>query len=596
MFGSNYHQEIVFAVIAMAFVLFIWGRWRFDLVALFTLLILVLTDIVPPREAFTGFAHPAVITVASVLIIGRSLANVGVADSINRLLLTLGPGKLIQLAALTGLTVLLSAFMNNVGALVLMMPVAIETARRTGRSPSFLLMPLAFGSLLGGLITAIGTPPNMVIATIRNDMGNAPPFGMFEFSPVGLGVAAAGFIFIVLIGWRLIPSRTSPSGALDAFSIQEYVTEIVVPADATMAGSILGEIKNSMDADFDIVGLIRNETKYDAPSTLQTILAGDILIIEGDPKDLQELLSVTGFQIAGGDGSVTWSSNKGDLITSEAVIAPNSELEGRTPSGIDMLKRYGINLLAVSRQGEHIQERLSSLRLAIGDVLLVQGNPGSVREGLRSMGVLPLVGRDIRLNRPKQHAPLVISIFIVAIILAATNVISIQIAFVSAAFLMILAGSVSLREAYDSVNWPVIVLLAAMIPIEGALVSTGGSLTIADAINSIGAHGSLALTLLIILVATMILSGVVNNTAAAVIMAPIAIDVAVGMGVGIDPLLMAVAVGASAAFLTPIGHQSSTLVMGPGGYKFTDYWRVGLPLSLVVIAVSIPLIIFVWTP
>ena len=351
-----------------------------------------------------------------------------------------------------------------------------------------------------------------------------------------------------------------------------------------------------MDADFDIVGLIRNETRYDAPSTLQTILAGDILIIEADPEDLQELLSVTGFQIAGGDGSVTWSSNKGDLTTSEAVIAPNSELEGRTPPGIDMLKRYGINLLAVSRQGEHICERLSSLRLAIGDVLLVQGRPGSVREGLRSMGVLPLVGRDIRLNRPKQNTPLVITIFLVAIILTATNVISLQIAFVSAAFLMILVGGVSLREAYDSVNWPVIVLLAAMIPIEGALVSTGGSLTIADAINSIGAQGSLALTLLIILTATMVLSGVVNNTAAAVIMAPIAIDVAVGMGVNIDPFLMAVAVGASAAFLTPIGHQSSSLVMGPGGYRFTDYWRVGLPLSIVVIAVSIPLIIFVWAP
>lgn len=596
MFGSAYHQEIVFAVIAMAFVLFIWGRWRFDLVALFTLLILVLTDIVPPREAFTGFGHPAVITVASVLIIGRSLTNSGVADSINRLLSTLGHGKLIQLTALTGLTVLLSAFMNNVGALVLMMPVAIETARRTGRSPSFLLMPLAFGSLLGGLITAIGTPPNMVISTIRSDMGNAPPFGMFEFTPVGLAVAVAGFAFIVLIGWRLIPSRITPSGNLDAFSIQEYVTEIIVPPDATMAGSILGEIKNAMDADFDIVGLIRNDTRYDTPSTLQTIMGGDILIIEADPEHLQELLSVTGFQIAGGDRSMTWSSNKGELITSEAVIAPNSDLEGRTPSGIDMLKRYGINLLAVSRQGEHIRERLSTLRLAIGDVLLVQGNPISVREGLRSMGILPLIGRDLRLSRPKQQSTVVISIFVLAIILAATNIISIQIAFVGAAFILILIGSVSLREAYDSVNWPIIVLLAAMLPIEGALVSTGGSATIAEAINSIGAHGSLALTLIIILTGTMFLSGIVNNTAAAVIMAPIAIDVAMGMGVSIDPFLMAVAVGASAAFLTPIGHQSNTLVMGPGGYKFTDYWRVGLPLSLVVIAVSIPLIMYVWAP
>ena len=261
-----------------------------------------------------------------------------------------------------------------------------------------------------------------------------------------------------------------------------------------------------------------------------------------------------------------------------------------------MLKRYGINLLAVSRQGEHIRERLSTLRLAIGDVLLVQGNPISVREGLRSMGILPLIGRDLRLSRPKQQSTVVISIFVLAIILAATNIISIQIAFVGAAFILILIGSVSLREAYDSVNWPIIVLLAAMLPIEGALVSTGGSATIAEAINSIGAHGSLALTLIIILTGTMFLSGIVNNTAAAVIMAPIAIDVAMGMGVSIDPFLMAVAVGASAAFLTPIGHQSNTLVMGPGGYKFTDYWRVGLPLSLVVIAVSIPLIMYVWAP
>jgi di/tricarboxylate transporter len=261
-----------------------------------------------------------------------------------------------------------------------------------------------------------------------------------------------------------------------------------------------------------------------------------------------------------------------------------------------MLSRYGINLLAISRQGERIQERLGNMRLAVGDVLLIQGRFDAVMEGLRRMGGLPLVERDLRLGRARPKPPLAVGIFGLAIVLTATGVLSIQVAFVGAALLLAVSGSLTLREAYQSINWPVIVLLGAMIPIEQALVSTGGSETIADALNFANGDMSQALTLLIVLGVTMVLSGIVNNTAAAVIMAPIAIDMAGGLGASADPFLMAVAVGASAAFLTPIGHQSNTLVMGPGGYRFTDYWRMGLPLSILVAVVAVPVIMVVWSP
>ncbi len=595
-------QAFVFIVIGAALALFLWGRWRFDLVALVTLLVLVVADrtpfvdapLVPAADAFAGFGHPAVVTVAAVLIIGRSLANSGVSDGINKRLAKLGGGRLIQLAAITGLTVLLSAFMNNIGALALMMPVAIETARRTGWSPSYILMPLAFGSLLGGLLTAIGTPPNIVIATFRAETGQ-DPFRMFDFLPVGLAVAVAGLAFIVLIGWRFIPRRRTAALDPQTFSIQAYVTEVNVPARARMAGRLLGEIKNAMDADVNVVGLIREERRYEAPSTLQEVKPGDVLIIEADPEDLNELIAATGFEIAGSDRSARNADGE-EMVTAEAVVSPNSELESRTPSEIDMLARYGINLLAISRQGEHIQERLGNMRLAVGDVLMIQGRSDAVMEGLRRMGGLPLVERDLRLGRSRPKPHLAMGIFAAAILLTATGALSIQVAFVGAALLMAISGSLTLREAYQSVNWPIIILLGAMIPIGDALVSTGGSETIAEALNFSGGDMPHALTLAIVIAVTMVLSGIVNNTAAAVIMAPISMDMAAGLGASPDPFLMAVAVGASAAFLTPIGHQSNTLVMGPGGYRFTDYWRMGLPLSIVVVAVAVPAIMVVWPP
>ena len=464
--------------------------------------------------------------------------------------------------------------MNNVGALVLMMPVAIETARRTGLSPSRILMPLAFGSLLGGLLTVIGTPPNIVIATFRAETGQ-DPFRMFDFLPVGIAVAAVGIVFIVLLGWRLIPRRRSRALDPQAFSIQEYLAEVSVPAGARMAGRLLGEIKNAMDADFGVVGLIRDERRFEAPSTLQEIRTGDVLIVKADPKVLDELIAVSGFEMAGSDGSASRSGHGDEIVVLEAVVAPDSDLEGRTPSQIGMLARYGINLLAIARGGERIQERLGDVRLTVGDVLLLQGRSDAVMEGLSRMGGLPLVERDLRLGRPRPKPIITVAIFGLAIALTASGVLSVQVAFVGAALLMAVSGAVTLREAYESVNWPIIILLGAMIPIEGALVSTGGSGTIAGFLNAAGGDTPDYLILLIVLAVTMVLSGIVNNTAAAVIMAPIAIDIARDLGVSVDPFLMAVAVGASAAFLTPIGHQSNTLVMGPGGYRFADYWRDG---------------------
>ena len=586
-------QTFLFIAIGVALVFFLWGRIRYDLVALLTLLVLVVGGLVPTGSAFSGFGHPAVITVAAVLVIGRSLANSGVSEFISKRLGRLGDDRFVQIFALTCLTVTLSAFMNNVGALALLIPVATETARRTGLSPSRLLMPMAFGSLLGGLITVIGTPPNIVIATFRTQTG-ADPFRMFDFAPVGLAVAAAGVAFIVLVGWRLLPRRrTRPLDPRD-FGTHEYVAEVVVPEGARMAGRLVGEIKNAIDADFEMVRLIRDQRQFEAPSTLQEVRADDVLLVRADPRVLEELIGLTGFQMAGSAGHDQPPPERGEVVVLEAVVAPDSELAGRTSSEVNLLGEYGINLLAVARGGETIRERLGDLYLAVGDVLLLQGRSESLDEGLRRLGGLPLVERNLRLGRRRPKPLIAVGIFGAAIGLTATGVLAVEVAFLGAAILMAVAGSLSLREAYESIDWPILILLAAMIPIGEAMVSTGGSLVIADALNVGAGNVPNFLILAIVLVVTMVLTGIVNNTAAAVVMAPIAIDVASSLGASSDPFLMAVAVGASASFLTPIGHQSSILVMGPGGYRFTDYWRMGLPLSILVAVVAVPVITLVW--
>jgi di/tricarboxylate transporter len=587
-------QMAVFAILLATLVFFVWGRWRYDLVALAALLLVFIAGLVPTDQVFLGFGHPAVVTVAAVLVISRGLLNAGVIDALSRHLSKVGTRPMPQVAALTAIVIVSSGFMNNVGALALLMPVAIWMSRRSGRSPSLLLMPLAFGSLVGGLITLIGTPPNIIIALFREETGKSA-FGMFDFSPVGAGVALAGLLFIALLGWRLTPRREGQSPPEELFEIDSYISEVLIPEDSKFVGQTLFHLTSAMEKETEavVVDLVRRDRHMPAPSWYEILQAGDILLVEAAPEDLKTLVEDFGVKLAESKTHPKATLGSEDIRLMEAVIAADSPLAGKTAASLHLRHYYGVNLLAIARRGRQLQRQLGQTQLVVGDILLLQGSDASLQAMLKDFKCFPLAERGLQIGRPSK-VMLAVGIFAAAMLLSTFNVLPVQIAFVAAAVIMILVGLVPLKDIYESIDWPVIVLLGAMFPMGHALESTGGARLIAEQLLILSGHLPPMGTLAVLLVGTMLLSNVVNNAAAAVLMAPIAITLAEGMAVSVDPLLMTVAVGASCAFLTPVGHQSNALVMAPGGYRFGDYWHLGLPLSLVVTVVAVPLILFFW--
>ncbi|MHA6476054.1 SLC13 family permease [Stutzerimonas sp. KH-1] len=609
-------QLIVFGVLAATLVLFVWNRWRYDLVALGALLACALTGVVPADEVFAGIGHPAVISVAAVLVLSRGLLNAGVVDSVARRLMQVGDRPWAQVAALTGIVALSSGFMNNVGALALFMPVAIWMSRQSGRSPSYLLMPLAFGSLLGGTLTLIGTPPNLIIAGYRAEAGEAP-FGMFAFLPVGAAVTVAGVLFIALLGWRLVPRRQEQEGNGDLFEISAYLTEVRVPEGCKYAGRTLHALINAVkdEADVQVIALVRGDERQRMPSTYEVLREGDILLVEADSDSLKALLDVTGVELAANvdehddeareerdateqvveqeKARKSHKSRHGELTLAEAIISPGSILVGTTASGLDLRERHGVNVLAVARQGQRLRQRLGKIRFATGDILLLQTREDALQSTLNNLGCLPLASRGLSITTPR-NVLLASAVFAITLATIAFGLLPAATALVTGALVMILVGLIPVGRIYESIDMPVIVLVAAMLPVGQALETSGGSQLIADALLSVGQSLPAAATLALLMVAVMLISNVVNNAAAAVLAAPVAISLARGMDASVDPFLMAVAIGASCAFLTPIGHQSNTLVMAPGGYRFGDYWRLGLPLSILVVLCAVPTILWVW--
>lgn len=585
-------QWVVFATLLMVLVLFAWGRIRHDFVALVSLFFLVITGIIPPSQAFSGFGHPAVITVAAVLVIGKALEQSGLIDLLGKWVMKVGKRLIVQIITLSVLVGVASAFMNNVGALAIMMPVAIGLARKGGHPPSYILMPISFASLLGGMTTLIGTPPNIIIATIRaEETGTA--FGMFDFSSVGLGLAIAGILFVSFLGWRLLPERQTAKSEEDLFDIEDYITEVKITPTSLIKDSSINEMFEMTEAEVQILGLIRKKRRIHAPSPEEKLKLGDILILETDADDLKTFLDETKTRLVGDKKFRKDAEGSKNIQLTESVIMADSPVIGQSAATLHMRSRYGLNLLAVARRGQKIRKRLDHVVFQTGDVLLLQGREHLLEESITSLGSLPLARRGLRLGY-KRKIPLALGIFFTSVIIVVAGWLPVQIAFSMAAVAMVLSGVLPLKSVYTSIDWPVIVLLAAMLPVGNALETSGGAASIASQILILGENAQPWVLLTVILIATMFLSDIINNAATVVLMAPISISVAHGLGLSIDPFLMAVAVGGSSAFLTPIGHQSNTLVMGPGGYKFTDYWRMGLPLEVIIAAVGVPLIILVW--
>jgi di/tricarboxylate transporter len=585
-------QLIVFAALILALGLFAWGKLRHDFVALIALFILVTAGIISPDEAFTGFGHPAVITVAAVLIIGKALEYSGLVDVLGKWVMTVGKKQIHQIMVISVLVAAASAFMNNVGAVAVMMPVALHMAKKSGHSPSFYLMPLSFASLLGGMLTLVGTPPNIIIATFRaEETGEA--FGMFAFSPVGIGLVVTGILFVTLAGWRLIPKRTSEKPDQNLFEIEKYITEVKVTKESKLNGTCLGDMHKISKADVQVLGLVRQKKRIHAPGKSEELKTGDIIILETDAEELKAFLNDTKVQLVGGKQFRKDAAGSKNIKTSEVIVVPDSPLIGQTASSMKMRSRYGVNLLAVARRGKRLRKRLDHISFQAGDVLLLQGRTHMIDDVIPTIGCLPLARRGLRIGYQKKIG-LSLTIFAAAIVLVVTGLLPVQVAFTMAAAAMVLSGVLPLKEMYAGIDWPVIVLLGAMIPVGGAMETSGGAAFIANQILILGQQVPFWAVITLILVITMFLSDIINNAATVVLMAPVGISLAHSMGASIDPFLMAIAVGGSCAFLTPIGHQSNTLVMGPGGYRFSDYWRMGLPLEILIVLAGVPLILFFW--
>jgi len=640
-------STLVFIVLGLTLAAFVWGRFRYDLVALAALLGSVILGLVPGDEAFLGFGHPAVITVAAVLVLSRAFEHSGVVDVIADQVLKVGERLFLQLAALTGTVVVLSGFMNNVGALALLLPVAMRLAREHDTSPSLLLMPLAFGSLLGGLTTLIGTPPNIIIASYRGDV-TGEGFGLFSFTPVGATVALAGLAFILLIGWRLVPQRAGKASTEAMFDTAHYLVELRVGEDAKANGLSLRELQQELEETIPVLAVVRDDRRRAGHAFFGTLREGDILLMEAGPEEMKLLEDKAGLRLgkeaeeeeqeaeekeaeeteednqtqqesaghnsespveendeatgegrgAGKAGQEKKEDKKGGVDTEglqllEAVVRNDSMMVNRTVTQLRLLNQFGLHLVAVARDGGRLKQRLREIRFRPGDVLLLQGGESELAESLATLGCLPLASRNLTLGQPRMLL-VSIAIFAAAILTMIFDLLPAAVALSLAALVTLLVGVLPLREGYQAIDGPVIVLLGAMIPVGEALETSGGAALIAEAMLAWGSEWPVVVTLVGLFVLSMVLSNVVNNAAAALLMAPIAASLANGFDASVDPFLMVVAVSASCAFLTPIGHQSNTLVVGPGGYRFGDYWRLGLPLSLVVLAVTLPMILLVW--
>ncbi|WP_122076767.1 SLC13 family permease [Pseudophaeobacter sp. EL27] len=588
----TFEQTALFAIFAAVFGMFLWGRFRYDIVAFSALMIAVVMGLVPTKDAFSGFGHPATLVVALVLIVSAGLVRSGAVFLITRTLVDSTRSLGSHIGLMGGIGAVLSAFMNNVAALALLMPVDVQTARKAGRAPGLSLMPLSFATILGGMATLIGTPPNIIIASIRQEtMGE--PFAMFDFAPVGGITALAGLAFVALIGWRLIPQRDTETGNSEA-QLADYIAELTVPEGSKLIGKRLGTLdKEAEQADIAILGLIREGKRRYGRSAGAMLQAGDTLVIEATPEALDEFRTSLSLNFSDAARQEKLTAAGEGLEVIEVVVPETARINGRSAQSLGLAWRQSTVLLGLSRQGRRLTNHIRQTEIEAGDILLLLCPRDRGADVTEWLGCLPLAERGLAVTaNDKTWAA--IGLFALAVLAASLGLVYLPVALGLVVVGYVLIKVLPVAEIYDHVEWPVVVLLGSMIPLGAALDSSGGTALIANGLIDLTAGLPSWMVLTVLMVVTMTLSDVLNNTATAIVAAPVGIQMANTLEVSPDPFLMAVAVAASAAFLTPIGHKNNTLVLGPGGYRFGDYWRMGLPLEILVIAVSIPSILVFW--
>ncbi len=579
-------QGLAFGLIAVTIALFVWGRLPYDLVAMLALLVGIGIGIVPEKHAFEGFSDEIIIIVAAALVVSACIARSGTIEALMRPILPKLSTVRIQVPVLSGCVMLLSVFTKNVGALAIFMPIALQLARRHKTSPSALLMPMAAASLTGGLVTLVGTSPNIIIAKVRADMFGQP-FGMFDYTPVGLCIALLSLAFLAF-GWRLLPERRAASSIDAAFTIENYTAEAVLTAQSPAVGRSVAELEAMLEGEVAVAGIVRERFRRYAPTPASRLKAGDVLLLKGEPESLDRMVAYARLDLATGS-----EAGSGHVTVVEGVVTENSPLIGRTPVQVALQSRHGVGLVALSRRGQAILQRLSTVRFRLGDVVVLRSASPSLPETLGELRVLPLAERSIMLGS-SQRSFIPLAVLALAMGLVAVHVVTVAVAFFGAAVILLLLRTMTMHEAYRVVEWHILFLLGALIPLSHAVRDTGGTDLLARGLEA--ATGGLhpIAILAVVMVIAMAVTPFFHNAPTVLVMGPIAGSLAVKLGLNPDPFLMAVALGAGCDFLTPIGHQCNTLVMGPGGYRFGDYARLGLPLSIMVVAAGVPLLALFW--
>lgn len=590
----TYHQGLAFGVVFVTIGCFIWGRFRYDVVALGALVAGVALGVISPAQAFSGFSNEVVIIIACALVVSAGFARSGLIEALLRPITPKLTSLRRQVPVFTAAVSLLSMGAKNVGALAILMPIAQQTAKRAGAPASRLLMPMAFASLLGGLVTLVGTSPNIIVSQVRRSLFGEP-FGMYDFAPVGLGLTVVGLIYLAF-AYRLLPDAREATEEVGAvLEAKPYVTEAQVPENWPLEKRRISDLHALGEGDVVVTGLRRGGVRKSAPHGNTQAQPGDTLFLKGEQRALDALISRAKLKLTRSDRPVAMERRTEEVRVMEAVIEPNSPLAGESARTLDLHGQYGVNLLAVSRSGYRptLNQSLRSVRLRIGDIVILQGGERTLPGAMKALGVLPLVERDVRLGDIRRaFAPA--AILACAMILVAFHLVPVELAFFGAAVAMVVIGGLRMRDAYAALEGPVLVLIAAMIPVGQAINTTGGANLVAGWLAQLLGPAPHIVSLGVVMLLAMVAAPFMLNAPTVIVFAPIAAGFATRQGLNPDPFLMAVATGAACDFLTPVGHQCNTLVMAPGGYRFIDYSRLGAPLSLIVLVVGSLLISWVW--
>lgn len=585
-------QGLAFGLIGLTIAAFIWGRFRYDVIALSALLAGVAIGVVPAKSAFDGLSNDITIIIGAALIVSAAFAKSGIVEAALRPLIPYLKTERSQVPVLTAAVTLLSTATKNVGALAILMPVALQISRRTGSSPSRLLMPMAFGAMLGGVVTLVGTAPNIIVSQVREEI-LGKPFGMYDYTPVGLALAVIGLVYLTF-AYKILPTDRAPTASIDAaLAANAYFTEVEAPEDWSLAKNRVADLHALAHGEAQVMLLLRKGRRRARPHPNLKILPGDVLLLQGEPQALDELITRSKLRLMRSDRPVAMDEPTEEARVVEAVVSAESAVIGRSAQQSDLYGLHGVNLLAVSRSGYSLKQHISRVRLRAGDVLVLQGGERSLPGALSALGFLPLAEREVRLGGIR-HTLAPALILAAAMVLVAFHLAPVAIAFFGAAVLMILVGSIRMREAYAAIDGPLIVLIAALIPVSEAIQTTGGADLIGNWLSMVFRDQSPMIALVSIMAVAMAATPFLNNAATVLIVAPVGASLAGKLGLNPDPFLMAVAVGAASDFLTPIGHQCNTLVMGPGGYRFGDYAKLGAPLTVLVLVLGTPLIAHFW--